>query len=325
MPDSVPLARIQELEDELKASSNHLQIMTSIASAAAERGAPGHIIRRSLEIIAKANGWAMGQFWIVDTAANVLCCTEHVFSTAPVVDFRSASLDRRFSSGVGLPGRVWATNLPVLIADISLEKQVAFPRREAALTSGLKSGFGFSAKSGPFGRGVFEFFSFEPISLSSIDNWFYEKLGMYVATIMVQEEVTETLRRKEVWYKAVVDNSHDAFVCINEVSVITDWSERATALFGWEKDEVLGKTIAEVIIPERYRQGHIEGLFRYMTTKEGPILKKRIKAPALTKDGREIPIELFIFPIDAQNVKGFGAFISDLSKDVSSNPEITLT
>jgi PAS domain S-box-containing protein len=324
MSDSEHSTRVQQLESELKSSQDHLQIITSIASAATEPWTPGHITRRAIEIIVKSNDWAIGQYWTVDSKAEVLGCSDFVFSPAALIDFRTASLDRRFSRGVGLPGRVWANNLPLLLPDLSAEKHVSFPRRDVAVKSGLKSGFGFSAKSGPFVRGVFEFFSFDSIKVTAADMWFYDKLGVYIGTIMAQEDSTEALRRKEVWYRAVVNHAYNAFIGITEASQITDWSDRATTLFGWEKDEVLGKTIAEVIIPERYRQAHIQGLFRYMTTREGPILEKRIKAPALTKDGREIPIELFIFPIDTQNEKGFGAFIIDLSKPVPAEPEITL-
>jgi hypothetical protein len=60
-----------------------------------------------------------------------------------------------------------------------------------------------------------------------------------------------------------------------------------------------------------------------MTTKEGPVLNQRVRAPALHKSGHEIEVELLIFPIETIDLKRFGAFIVDCSKE-KNEPTIKL-
>ena len=110
---------------------------------------------------------------------------------------------------------------------------------------------------------------------------------------------------------------------INEASLITHSTNRATALFGWEESEVLGTPLVDTIIPDRFKDAHMKGIFRYLTTGEGAVLNKRVRVPALCKDGKEIPVELMIFPIQTHGARQFGAFIVDCSQEIEG-PDIVL-
>ncbi len=314
MSEAVMLSQLEQLKKQLAEKACQLDLMTSLASLANEPGSIEHVVRRSLEIISRANNCVLGQFWIVRSDDNVVTCTDWYHSTFSLPDFRQASLDRRLSKGVGLGGRVWSTGLPIFIPDLNTEKGLDFTRKSVAIKSGIKSGFAFPLKNGPFITAVCEFFSFESLDTRDSQGLFYEKLGIYLATVIAQREADYALRQQESLNKIVLNHAYNAFIAINEASLITEWTSRATDLFGWDKEEVVGKPLAEIIIPERYREAHMKGLFRYMTTKEGPVLNKPIRAPALKKDGTEIPVELLIFPIEALDMKRFGAFIVDCSR-----------
>ncbi|MDZ4832830.1 MAG: PAS domain S-box protein [Candidatus Melainabacteria bacterium] len=314
----------ERLQQELLITHRHLDMMTSIAAAATEPGSLEHLVRRSLEIIATANVWVLGQYWTVRPEGDVIVCSSWYHSSAVLNDIRASSEDRRFSIGVGLPGRIWSNSLPLLINDIQTASNMTFLRRAAATKSNLKSVFGFPVKNGPFVIGVLEFFSFEPISASESDNRFYEKLGVYLATLFAQKDAEAANRRDDIINKTILNHAANAFVGINEAGTITQWTEQTTRMFGWEKDEVIGLPIVDVIIPERYKSAHINGLFRYLSRRTANILEKRIHAPAITKSGEEIRVELYIFPIEAQDIKSFGAFIVDLGHPRETEPDIVL-
>ena len=78
---------------------------------------------------------------------------------------------------------------------------------------------------------------------------------------------------------------------------IQGWNAQAEATFGWRRDQVLGRSLAETIIPLRHREAHLNGLRRFLATGEGPILNQRIEIDALHREGHEFPIELTISPI----------------------------
>ncbi len=112
-------------------------------------------------------------------------------------------------------------------------------------------------------------------------------------------------------YREIVETAFDAFIGINSNGVILDWNAQAGATFGWARSEAIGQTLSHLIIPERYREAHEQGLRRYFETGEGPVLNKRIEITGLHRGGHEFPIELMISPIRWGGTYGFAAFVRD--------------
>lgn len=119
-------------------------------------------------------------------------------------------------------------------------------------------------------------------------------------------EVEESLR-------LVLETANDAFVGMDNRGRIVDWNRQAEETFGWSAAEVLGRTVAEVIIPERFHQEHRQGLERFLRTGEGPILFKRLELPAVHRDGHEFEAEVTIWPSESEGRYRFNAFVRDIS------------
>ena len=136
----------------------------------------------------------------------------------------------------------------------------------------------------------------------------------------VQERTAElvrhqaSLRENEERTRLIVDNALDAIVTIDESSRIIGWNLQAETMFGWSTAEALGRNITETIIPERYREAHRQGVRRFLTTGEGPVLNTRIEISAQHQDGREIPCELSICFAKVEDRYQFSAFVHDISE-----------
>ena len=78
--------------------------------------------------------------------------------------------------------------------------------------------------------------------------------------ITAQQEALEALRRSERFNRQIVDTALDAFVGMDDEGTIIDWNPQAEVIFGWKSEEALGRTLAERIIPERFREAHVAGL-----------------------------------------------------------------
>ena len=97
--------------------------------------------------------------------------------------------------------------------------------------------------------------------------------------------------------RLVLETALDAVVVMKSDGVVADWNDRAAGIFGWSRDEAVGRTMADLIIPERYREAHRNGLQRYLQTGIGNVLGTRIEVAGLRKNGNEFPVELSISPI----------------------------
>jgi PAS domain S-box-containing protein len=114
---------------------------------------------------------------------------------------------------------------------------------------------------------------------------------------------------------ALFDATLDAIVLMDGSGVITAWNRQAEMLFGWKAGDVVGRRLAEVMIPERLRRAHEEGLRRYALTGHGPLIDRRSEVPAIHRDGHEFDAELTITAVDLGGAPGFAGFIRDLSRE----------
>jgi PAS domain S-box-containing protein len=119
----------------------------------------------------------------------------------------------------------------------------------------------------------------------------------------------------------VLDRAHDAVIWLNEHGVVTYWNPGAFRLFGISKEEALGRPVAELIIPERFRAAHIAGLERFLMAGTGPMLDRRIELAALRRDGSEFPVEMTISALRQDSGWLFSAFVQDVSDRVKTADE----
>jgi PAS domain S-box-containing protein len=97
--------------------------------------------------------------------------------------------------------------------------------------------------------------------------------------------------------RLILETALDAVVVMNSDGVVTDWNDRAESVFGWSRADAVGRTLADLLIPERYRQAHKTGLRRYLESGRGDALGRRLELFALRNNGEEFPVELSISPI----------------------------
>jgi PAS domain S-box-containing protein len=114
--------------------------------------------------------------------------------------------------------------------------------------------------------------------------------------------------------QAILDLTQNALVSIDKEGAIVYWNASAEQMFGFARAEVLGRAVADVIIPERYRGAHWRGLRRFGRHGGGPMLNKRIELSALRSDGSEFPIELTISALAEGDGWSFHAFVADISE-----------
>jgi PAS domain S-box-containing protein len=106
----------------------------------------------------------------------------------------------------------------------------------------------------------------------------------------------------------------DAVVTMDVGGAITGWNGRAEQLFGWPASDVLGRPMHEVIIPERYRAAHRNGLARYLLTGRSNILDKPTEISALHRDGHEITVELSVSALAESDGTTFVGYVRDLTE-----------
>lgn len=113
--------------------------------------------------------------------------------------------------------------------------------------------------------------------------------------------------------QSILDTALDAVVVTGRDGIVRAWNGVAERTFGWTVGEVIGRQLADLIIPPQHREAHFRGMQRYLETGITRILSQRIEISALKRDQTEIPVELSITQaVLAEDILFIG-FLRDIS------------
>jgi two-component system, sensor histidine kinase and response regulator len=138
--------------------------------------------------------------------------------------------------------------------------------------------------------------------------------NVYAVDVSQSRAVEARLRASEALQAAILDAALDGIVAIDDQSNVIEWNPAAERIFGHSRAEVLGRPMAEFIVPPTMRAAHHAGMERYLRTGHGPVLGKRIEITALHAEGTEFPVELAITPVHVGSTQHFAAHLRDISE-----------
>ncbi len=81
-------------------------------------------------------------------------------------------------------------------------------------------------------------------------------------------------------------------ISINSAGVITAFDPGAEDLLGRQAAEVVGRPMADLVIPEPLRRAHEDGMARFLRTREPFLIGRTVEIAALHSSGSVIPVEL---------------------------------
>jgi PAS domain S-box-containing protein len=112
---------------------------------------------------------------------------------------------------------------------------------------------------------------------------------------------------------AILGAALDGIITIDHRGRIVEFNPAAEQMFGHRRADVVGRELAEVLVPPSLRERHRKGLARYLATGDSRLLGRRIEVAALHADGTEFPIELAITRIAGDDPPLFTAFLRDIT------------
>jgi PAS domain S-box-containing protein len=134
----------------------------------------------------------------------------------------------------------------------------------------------------------------------------------------------ETLERTEEHARAVpshgvgehlsayLEAAVDSVIVADASGRIVEFNPAAERTFGYSRKEALGRTMAELIVPPSLRERHIAAFARFVKTRDGSMLGRRVELTGMRADGSEFPVELALSQVEAEPVLICGA-LRDIS------------
>ncbi|GAB4175137.1 MAG: hypothetical protein OHK0024_12060 [Thalassobaculales bacterium] len=129
-----------------------------------------------------------------------------------------------------------------------------------------------------------------------------------------RKQAEQALADSETLKAAIIDSALDAIISADRDGRIIDFNPAAEALFGYRSGDVIGRDLADVIVPPHLREDHRRGLARHVASGEARLLGRRVEIEALTADGRMIPVELTIVRVPIGDQPVFTAHLRDIGE-----------
>jgi PAS domain S-box-containing protein len=121
--------------------------------------------------------------------------------------------------------------------------------------------------------------------------------------------------------ESVLDAAPDAVITIDAEGRVLQFNRAAEATFGYSGTDVLGRELAELVVPPGQREAHRSALTRVASGGSPRILDTRVRMPALRADGSEIPVEVTVTQVDRNPIR-FTAWIRDLRETPEAESEL---
>ncbi len=247
-----------------------------------------------LRTIGESLGWDLGELWtpnqyITPTSRYqhnaVLRCVEIWSSrTVAVREFKSVTWQTVYTTGIGLPGRIWLMGSPLWVRDIIGDGDLR--RSEVAATVGLHAAFGFPILDENQIFGVMTFFSREvqPPDVDLLQ--MMVSIGSQIAEFMKRKHAEEAKKESEERYRDLFENANDLIQSVNSYGRFIYVNRAWHKTLGYSEEDIASLNMFDIIHPDF--QVHSRQTFHRVLSGEKI---EQIQTAFLTKNGEKIILE----------------------------------
>jgi len=159
--------------------------------------------------------------------------------------------------------------------------------------------------------------------------------GVPQATVVMSLDLTELKKRDaelsakvaeleatEALKSSIFDNAMAALVSTDETGHIVEFNPAAVAMFGIAREQAIGRSVADVMIPPRLREAHSAGMARVTAGGEQRVMGRRLEMAALRADGSEFPVEMLLWRTAVGGQNFYTASLFDLSERETAKSQI---
>ena len=158
-------------------------------------------------------------------------------------------------------------------------------------------------------------------------------LWMFIVTLVVMMLLISVLQsERDLTAKAlstnarqlrsVINGALDGIVTIDEQGNLIEFNPAAERIFGHRKEDVIGKSLADIIVPPALRQAHTDKHHQFVLTGKKNMFDRRIELSAMHADGTEFPVELTLTSLKTNDQTLVTGFIRDISQQKKAQLEI---
>lgn len=299
---------------ERQKAEQEVRLLQAITQAISESPDLHSALEVALQQVCEFTGWSFGEAWIPQ--GQTLICSPSWYTSSPkLAEFRSDSQNATFAFGVGLPGRVWASQQPEWIEDVSSQGDNIFLRALSAQKVGIKAGFGVpiiaqsSQDREPEVLAVLVFFTLISCPEDKRQVELVSTVATSLDTLMQRKRAESALKESEERYRAVVEQTSEGIFLVDiDTKRILQTNAAFDRLLGYTCDEILQLSLYDLVALDRQT---IDNNTLLILQQQHYFIAE---APHLHKDGSLVWAEVNINSISYNDRQVFCAIVRDITE-----------
>ncbi len=164
------------------------------------------------------------------------------------------------------------------------------------------------------GVGVMEFFAAHPVAPDDTLRATLASLSAQIGYFAERLRVQEALRESDARKSAIIDAAFDCVITMDHNGDVVEINERAEQTFGYTAEEMVGRELAELIIPPSLRDPHRRGLEKAVAAGHVHVMGHPYELVAMRKDGSEFPVEVAITQPDLPGPPLYCGYLRDVTE-----------
>jgi len=154
--------------------------------------------------------------------------------------------------------------------------------------------------------------------IGALSNQFYRLVG-------AREADARRMRAQQLFLRTLLAGAPDAVVLANSRGEVIEWNLRAQEIFGWSAGEAIGRSVADLIVPEGARSAHLNGMARFAASSGERKAMPPARLQAQRKDGSKVMVELSLAKIAQEDGVAALAFIRDVTTQIEREERIVFS
>jgi diguanylate cyclase (GGDEF)-like protein/PAS domain S-box-containing protein len=128
-----------------------------------------------------------------------------------------------------------------------------------------------------------------------------------------QADTEQALRERQAELDAVIEQARDAYICTDEQNIVIGWNRQAEKMFGWSRNEALGRSMFDLMIPAEVAPMIREDIRRFADIGKSDMMDQTVEISAVRKDGQRIIAELQVSRLEVNGRTLTCGFAQDIS------------
>lgn len=143
-----------------------------------------------------------------------------------------------------------------------------------------------------------------------------------IRDITKRKQTEEALKDKELQMRSITDSAYDAILMMDPNGNISYWNVAAERIFGYRREEAIGKNLHQLIAPASYHEAHLTAFSKFLLSGEGNAIGKITDLEVIRKDRTIIPVQLSLSAVKMSDGWHSVGILRDITNQKKNEEEL---